>query len=88
MNRAALINTVAARTSEPLGIVEQIIDAALDEIMAATQRGEPVKLDHFGQWFPEHIRGRDGAPDYEAVRFRACHAWRKRLNAPQREAAE
>jgi nucleoid DNA-binding protein len=88
MIRASLLALVAARTSESLGIVELIVDTVFDEIMAATVRGEPVKLDGFAQFSREHIRGRDGAPDYEAIRFRACHAWRKRLNTPQREAAE
>lgn len=62
MNRVTLINLTAARTAEPLGIVEQIIDTAIEEIIAATERGDEVKIEPLGRWWPIDMAPKDGKP--------------------------
>jgi len=83
MNRDTLIRTVARETGEACGIVDQIVRAALSHIASAVERGEDVRIDDFGAWISERVGARHDAPAYNAVRFRACHSWRKRMNAQQ-----
>lgn len=86
--RNSLLALIAARTSEPLGIVEQIVDTAIEEIIAATERGDEVKIEPLGRWWPVDVEPKNDGPPYRAVSFRSSRSWRRRLNIPQQEAAE
>lgn len=91
MNRDTLLRTVAERCDEPLGIVEQIVDAALDEMMAAVEAGESVTLPGFGKLYAVQVPASPPVHDgYANIHFRPAREWRKRVGqraAAQREAA-
>jgi len=46
-----LIDLVAQRTSRETTIVEEIVDATLEEIYEALKRGESVSLRNFGTFY-------------------------------------
>ncbi len=46
-----LIDLVAQRTSRETPIVEEIVDATLEEIYEALKRGESVSLRNFGTFY-------------------------------------
>lgn len=93
MTRDRLLRAIAELTEEPLGIVEQILDAALGEIRAALCRGEEIRLDGFGTFSmrpsdakvaPHPFTGEPiHHPAYRQPVFKASHEWRRLLNNSQ-----
>ena len=80
MIRETLIRRTAEASREPLGIVEQIVDTALAEIRVALLRGDDADMHGFGIFAVDDVPPRDDRPPYCAIRFRACHDWRRSVN--------
>lgn len=90
MNRDGLIHAIADETDEPLGIVEQIVDAMLNTIIAEVNRGRSVNIAGFGNFYQRsaaaqakphpHTGERTLHPGYQQLVFRATGAWRSTIN--------
>lgn len=90
MNRAALIHAIAEETDEPLGIVEQIVEAMLNRIIAEVNQGRSVNIAGFGNFYQRpaaaqvkphpHTGERTLHPSYRQLVFRATGAWRSTIN--------
>jgi DNA-binding protein HU-beta len=51
IEKADIVCSVAQRTSHESALVEEIFDAAIEEIYAALKRGESVSLRNFGSFY-------------------------------------
>lgn len=60
MNKAELIEKVAAETSASKASVNQTLDAILNQIQKALKKGEPVQLIGFGTWNRRKRKARTG----------------------------
>jgi DNA-binding protein HU-beta len=71
IDKSAIVRLVAQRTRREPEVVEEILDAALEELYAALKRGESVSLRNFGTFYirPE--------PDSWVFRFNPAQRLRK-----------
>ncbi|MCQ9154247.1 HU family DNA-binding protein [Acidomonas methanolica] len=60
MNTSDLIAQIAETTSRPKAEVKEILDAALDAIVAAAKKDEDVTLTGFGKFAVRHLAARTG----------------------------
>ncbi|MCQ9155418.1 HU family DNA-binding protein [Acidomonas methanolica] len=60
MNTSDLIEQIAKTTSRPKTEVKDILDAALDAIVAAAKKDEDVTLTGFGKFSVRHLAARKG----------------------------
>lgn len=51
IDKPAVVRLVMQRTGREQALVEEILDAALEEIYDALKRGESVSLRHFGSFY-------------------------------------
>lgn len=51
IEKPQVVHLVAQRTDRDHAIVEEVLDAALEEIYAALKRGESVSLRNFGSFY-------------------------------------
>ena len=80
MNLDTLCVRIARQVNEPLGIVEQVIKAALIEIRVAILDHDPVHLPDFGRFRADIVPATRDHPAYHSINFRAASGWRKELN--------
>lgn len=101
MNRDRLLRDVALRCEEPLGIVEQIVEATWAAILDALRDGEAVTIERVGEFYrhriaagtrPDPLTGAPvQRPAYNQIHFRPAHAWRREVNngsTPGREVTD
>lgn len=51
IEKSAIVRLVAQRTRQEPAVVEEILDAILEELYAALKRGESVSLRNFGTFY-------------------------------------
>ena len=81
MNKDAVIEAVSRKLGEPKRTVENVVEAVLDEVVKALQRGEKVAFSGFGVFEVSSRKGRTGVnprtkekieiPPVKVARFRA-----------------
>ena len=75
IEKPTLVTLVAHRTSRDTALVEEIIDATLEEIYAALKRGESVSLRNFGSFYVREERESWVFKFNPAQRLRALFGW-------------
>lgn len=75
IEKADIVRLVAQRTQHESALVEEIFDAALEEIYAALKRGKSVSLRNFGSFY---VRPESASWVFRfnpAQRLRAAFGW-------------
>lgn len=60
MNKDAIVDAIAAKIGQPKRVVEDVVEAALDEVTKTLQRGEKVAFSGFGTFQVSLRKGRTG----------------------------
>jgi DNA-binding protein HU-beta len=75
MGNKALINRVVQRTGRDEALVTEIIDAALEEMVAAFRQGESVSLRNFGTFYVRPERSSTVFRFNPSQRLRKLFGW-------------
>ena len=60
MNKQKLVDTVAKNTRRPRAMVEEVLEAALEEIQSRVAKGDSVTLSGFGTFVRGHRKASTG----------------------------
>lgn len=79
------LSLVAQRTGVPMGVVDQIYEASLEELIEITASGDSVMLNEFGKFYP-HLHkghavqfGEGHIDDYYVLKFSATRDINRQL---------
>ncbi len=75
IEKPALVSLIAQRTNRDTVLVEEIVDAMIEETYAALKRGESVSLRNFGSFYVREERGSWVFRFNPSQRLRALFGW-------------
>ncbi len=89
VSRREFVQRIARRTSQPVGDVQQVYEAMIEEIIELTTKGYNVTFTGFGRFYTQPHKGHrvqfadpDGdteVPDYMTLKFSATSAINKQI---------
>ncbi len=75
IDKNELVKRIAKRTEKPIGDVESMVDATLEEIYEALKYGESVTLRNFGVFYIENRRSDIIFKFNPSQRLKALFGW-------------